>query len=161
MSFLRALKEGESMLAKQTPDVVFLNGHGSEEAVTGHNGEVILRAGENEYRLSEKIVYALSCRSASVLGVWSVEKGTRAYIGYTEDFIFMYTSEKRTRPEEDKTAALFLEPSNQVPLTLIKGNSASSAHQSAKKAFARNIQKPLTSQTSRDDTVRFGTCSGI
>ena len=146
-------QEVESMLKKQTPEVVFFNGHGSEDTLTGHNGEVILRTGENEHLLSEKIIYALSCRSAKILGASSVKKGARAYIGYIEDFIFMYSSEKRTRPRVDRTAALFLEPSNQVPLSLIKGNSASRAYRSAKNAYARGIQKLLTSRTSKEDTA--------
>lgn len=110
-------KELESMIQKRNPSVIFLNGHGNDDALTGQDGAVILQAGENERVLEGTITYALSCRSAKILGKQSVVSGTRAYIGYEEDFTFMYESEKRTRPDEDRITALFLDSSNQVMIS--------------------------------------------
>jgi hypothetical protein len=146
-------KEFEGMLRKRHPSLVFLNGHGDEQTVAGQNDEMLVEAGTNETLLQNTVVYALSCRSAKVLGAECVKRGTLAYLGYTEDFIFLYSADKRTRPLEDKTASLFLDPSNQIPLTLLKGHTVQDAHARAKTTFARNIQKLLTSQTSSDDTA--------
>ena len=65
----------------------------------------------------------------------------------------MYTSEMRTRPVEDKTAALFLDSSNQVVISLLKGRNAQDSQTNAKKSFMRTIQKLLNSQTSKEDTT--------
>ena len=145
-------KEFESMIQKRNPSVIFLNGHGNDDLLTGQDGAVMLQAGENEHILEGTITYALSCRSAKVLGKQSVASGARAYIGYEEDFTFMYESEKRTRPDEDTIAALFLDPSNQVIISLLKGHDVNSAYINAKNAFFRNIQKSLTSESSSDDS---------
>ena len=146
-------KEIESVIKKKNPSLIFLNGHGNDSIVTGQDGEILIEAGKNEAMLKGAIVYALSCRSAKVLGVASVQQGTRAYIGYEEDFIFMYNSEMRTRPAEDNTALLFLDPSSQVMFSLLKGHNARDSQANTKKVFMRTIQKLLTSQTSRDDTA--------
>lgn len=99
------------------------------------------------------VVYALSCRSAKVLGAQSVQQGAHAYIGYNEYFIFLFSLEKRTRPLQDKTGGLFLEPSNQIPLSLLKGHTVHESYTSYKIAFEGNIQRLLTSQTVQADTA--------
>lgn len=142
----------ESVLQKMVPRFIFINGHGDDALITGQDGEILVRAGENEAILKNLIVYALSCRSARILGPASVQGGARAYIGYREDFIFMYSAENRTRPINDSLAGLFLEPSNRVALALLKGHSVHDACMSGKRAFVRNIQKLLSSQTSTDDS---------
>ncbi len=111
------------------------------------------RIGINDDSLTGKIVYALSCKSAKLLGPACIKLGTQTYIGYEEDFIFMYSNEKLSRPLEDKTAELFFDPSNQVFISLIKGQDAETAHKNSKRAFIRNVQKLLTSQTSSEETA--------
>jgi hypothetical protein len=146
-------REFESMIKKHKPTFVFLNGHGNSIAVGGNENEVLVQVGENENILKDTVTYALSCQSAKVLGEESVKAGARTYIGYKEDFIFLFDEEKRMRPEDDKLAGLFLEPSNQIAVSLIKGHSAHDSHLNGKKYFARNMQKMLTSQTSKADTT--------
>lgn len=150
-------KELESILHKKNPRFVIINGHGNDTLVCGQDGEVLIEAGINDNVLKSRIVYALSCRSAKILGLKSIESGASAYIGYVEDFIFMYSNEKRGHPLEDKTAELFLEPSNQVAISLLKGRTAGEAHQNSKRFFFRNIQKLLTSESSLEDssTLRY------
>lgn len=150
-------QELASVISKKDPTVVMLNGHGDAQTITGQHGEVLVKAGTNEDILKAKIVYALSCGSAKILGPKSIEKGAYAYIGYDEDFIFMYSNDKRTRPLEDKTAALFLDPSIQFVISLLKGNTVGSSLRSSRRFFIRNIQKLLTSQSSVEEssTVRY------
>jgi len=146
----RATKQQvESMMEKHRPGLVFLNGHGNNSCVTGQDEEILVEAGLNEEILSDTITYALSCSSAQTLGQAAVEKGTRAYIGYSRDFALMFDDEKRTRPQDDKVADLFLTPSNQVMVSLLKGHTAQEAHESSVKYFKKNLRKLLTS-TSTD-----------
>ena len=143
-------KELESRISKMQPLFIVFNGHGSSDCITGHENRDLIRAGENEELLEGKIVYAVSCKSAGRLGPKSVRVGVLSYIGYTEDFIFAYDYSKLTRPLNDKIAKLFLEPSNQVAISLIKGNEAGDSSKRSKEFSKRNIQKLLTSESSKE-----------
>lgn len=149
-------KEFESVLDKKDPTMVFFNGHGDESQVSGQNNEALVDT-QDSSRLSGKVVYALACKSGRLLGPTSVEHGAAAYIGYNEDFIFMTEPDKRTHPLDDKTAALFSGPSNQVVVSLLKGQTAQEAHTHSRKAFFRSIRKLMTSKTSLADSsaLRF------
>jgi hypothetical protein len=125
-------------LEKTSPRFVFLNGHGNEKVVAGQNNEVLLK--ESDTAIKDKIIYARACKSAQTLGPQTIENGATAYIGYVEDFIFVSEESKEARPTEDKVAALFLEPSNQVALSLLKGHSAEEADRRAKEKFRENIE---------------------
>lgn len=145
-------KEFESVIKKIRPHFVFLNGHGSRSVVTGHGDDPLVQAGDNEEILTGAITYALSCQSAAQLGRTVVRAGAKAYIGYTEDFIFMYDTEKRTKPHHDKTAAVFLDSALRVPQSLIKGNTAGDACDAGKRAFRKNIRKLLTSEATPEES---------
>ena len=106
-----------------------------------HDDEKLVAVGDNETILAATLVYALSCRSARVLGVRSVAKGARTYIGYRDDFIFLLTTAKQTRPAADRLAALFFNPSNPVVLSLLKDHSVHEAYAKAKRNYARTIRK--------------------
>lgn len=139
-------KEFSSIITKTQPNLIVLNGHGDESTVTGIDNEILVQVNDNEKLLHEKVTYAISCKSAGNLGLKAMGK-TGAYIGYRDDFIFMFDSTKITRPLEDKTAQLFLEPSNQVVISLLKGNNAGQSCERSKEAIKRNIQKLLTSES--------------
>lgn len=145
-------QEVESVLSKRNPNLVVVNGHGSDNSVTGHDNMPLVIAGVNSSLLQGKITYAISCCSAQVLGKEVGGYNDTAYIGYQEDFILIYLEKYRTRPIEDNLAGLFLEPSNLVITTLIKGNSVKESVARAKQEFLRNIQKLLTSKTKSDDS---------
>lgn len=152
----RANKEElTSFLTKKSPEVVFLNGHGQGDRLCGQNDEVLLQVGENEELLRSKIVYALSCQTAKKLGPKVVAKGAIAYLGYDEDFVFFTRQEKEIKPLDDDRAKLFLEPSNQVVTSLLKGYSPAQAHQKSKKAFAKNIEDLLTGKLPEKYLARY------
>ncbi len=150
-------KNFESMITKHSPELVYVNGHGNSDVVRGHDNEPLVQAGINEEVLKDTITYSLSCQSAQVLGPAAVKSGARTYIGYKEDFIFLFSDDKRTRPLDDKTAELFLEPANQPITSLANGHTVAEACLNTKKAFHRNIKKLLTSESSYDDkqAVRY------
>jgi len=145
-------KEIESVLSKRNSDLVIINGHGSDDAVAGHDNNLLIKAGDNSSLLSNKITYAISCRSARVLGKEIAQNAETAYIGYKDDFIFVYLEKYRTRPIEDKFAGLFLGPSNLIVTTLLKGHSAKESVSRARQEFLRNIQGLLTSKVKSDDS---------
>ena len=141
-------KELTSIIIKTKPDLVILNGHGDSDLITGQNDEVLIKVGENEELLAGKIVYALSCKTARSLGPKSVAKGTKCYIGYKEDFVFFYNNSYFTRPLLDPWAGLFLEPSNQLAISLIKEHTVQEACEKIKDIYLKNIQELIVNKSS-------------
>lgn len=144
-------KEFAGRMIKVNPVLVLLNGHGGSKCVRGHNDEIIVRAGDNEEILKGKIVYALACQSALLLGPKSVEAGSVAFVGYSRDFIFFTDNSKIAHPENDKVAGLFLEPSNRLSISLIKGNTIFEAARKSQRRFSENIRKLLNSDANSQD----------
>lgn len=144
--------EVESVLSKRNPCFVVINGHGGDDLVAGYENKPLLIAKTNSSLLKGKITYAISCQSALVLGEEVGRYKDTAYIGYKDDFILLYLEKYRTRPTEDNLAGLFLEPSNLVATTLLKGHTAKESVLRARQEFLRNIQKLLTSKTTTDDS---------
>jgi hypothetical protein len=134
-------------LNKLDCSMVFLNGHGSEETIAGHKDEILIKVGENESLLKDRIVYARSCEAASFLGEKAVEKSKGCFIGYILPFEFYFDETWAANPIKDNTARLFLESSNLVPSSIIKGNSTNESHERAKKQMLKNIKKVLRSKS--------------
>lgn len=140
-------KEFEKTIKKLNCNFVVLNGHGSEEAIAGHKNEILIKAGENENILNERIIYARSCEASSVLGRKIVENSEGCFIGYSLPFEFYFDENWVGNPIKDNTAKLFLDSSNLVPLSLIKGNSSKESHERAKKQMLKNIKKVLRTKS--------------
>jgi hypothetical protein len=135
-------KNLDSYIQSKNPAFLFLNGHGNSKNIAGHDNDILV-----DYRssLPDTVMYARSCDAAQVLGPGLVEKGTKVFIGYTRKFICGYTPDKTWRPLEDAMAKLFLEPSNLVATTLIKGNTAQEAHGRSRAAMYKNFRKMISS----------------
>ena len=146
-------EEFTSYIHKKNPSLIILNGHGAEDMVTGHDMQTIIKVGENDILLKSRITYAISCRSAKKLGPESIKSGAKAYIGYSDDFIFFYEPTKITNPLNDNTARLFLEPSNELVSSLLKGNTVGESCERSKGHFRDNIKKLLTSESSDESQV--------
>ncbi|MCG2694216.1 hypothetical protein L6259_03045 [Candidatus Parcubacteria bacterium] len=140
-------QELEGRIKKTSPELVILNGHGDNESVGGHDNYILIKVGENEKILKNRITYAISCKSAKVLGKACADKKT-AYIGYNEDFIFNGQSKYLQKPLKDKRAAQFLDAANQVTIALLKGHTAKEASDISKDAFKKALKKILPSTTS-------------
>jgi hypothetical protein len=137
----------EVMLRKMSPQLVLLNGHGNDNVVCGQDDEEILIANDNEVLLGEKIIYALACRTSNILGKKSVDNGATCYIGYQEDFLFWTHPNYATKPLDDPRAKMFLEPSNLLSTSLVKGHAAYEAVAKTKKAMLENIQKLIATDS--------------
>lgn len=148
-------KEFEDKIITLSPKLIMLNGHGDDNLVTGHKDEPLVKVGVNEKLLKEKIIYALSCRSAKILGSESIKCGALSYIGYQDDFIFMYEPELFSRPHLDKTAGLFLDPSNMLVESLIKGNNVEESCKRFRTAMIKNFNKSASTSETDPSIARF------
>lgn len=145
-------RELTGRLAKTRPHLIILNGHGNPLEVTGHdNTELITPV--NAHVLKDAIVYARSCDSAMALGQIAVSQGARAYIGYLQPFYTAFNLDKTTHPLSDELAALFLEPSNHVAVSLMKGHSAGDSSKRSKNLSQKKVQQLTSSQASPEDLV--------
>ncbi len=132
-----------SIILKNKPKFIMFNGHGSPTIICGHKDEILIELGDNENLLKDKIVYSLSCSSAAELGR-KVSNDKNTFIGFTEDFALGMDTNSQTSIHRDKRAKLFLEPSNLLVKSLLKGNSAIEAVKKAKEQMKKNISELRT-----------------
>lgn len=133
-------KQFDSFLKSKKPTLLFLNGHGNATTITGQNLEPLLEVGRKS-TVAETIIYARSCDAAIILGKELIKEGAKSFIGYNQKFIFGYTPSKITRPLTDGLAKFFLEPSNLIVTTMIKGQTMQTAQNRSKKAMLKNIEE--------------------
>jgi len=136
-------KEFESFIKSLDYKLIILNGHGSEDTISGHKNIPIIKKGVNDSLLKERITYARSCWAGAKLGQCMKDDKKGCFIGYNLPFMFYINDTWRANPQKDKIAPIFLEPSNLVPISLIKGNTSSQAHEKSKKQMLKNIKKIL------------------
>ncbi len=142
----KATKENfESYIVKHQPRFIFLNGHGNEFEVTGYENKTLVKVGTNEYLLANKIVYARSCEAAKILGVSVVNNHSATFIGYQKNYILARNPSKAMEPLKDEVAKLFIEPSNLVASSIIKGNTAKEAFNKSQQAMKKNFTFMLSS----------------
>ena len=144
-------KNVESYLAKRNSGLVVLNGHGNRTTIAGDSDSPLISVGINEEILSGKIVYLRSCEAAQVLGQSCIRKGTKSLIGYKEKFWLGYSGNNTTTPLCDVVAKRFLEPSNLVPISLIKGNSVVESYKKSQKLMSKNILSMMSSEAGQNE----------
>ena len=141
----------ESYIRKIKPTFIMINGHGNNDYVCGHKDEKLVRKGVNESVFKNSVVFARSCSSALGLGRACSTNVNTTYIGYTADYWFMFEVDKLFHPLEDQTAKKFLEPSNYVAISLLKGYSAQKANERSKGIMKQQILKMMASTVTNDD----------
>lgn len=150
-------KNFDSYLKKNQPKLIFLNGHGNKDSITGFNNEPLITNGINDRVLIGRIIYARSCDVAAGLGQSAVQKGALAFIGYKRSYLLGHSPASITRPLNDRIAELFLTPSNLIPISILKGNSAGYAHNNSLKAMRKNLRFMLSSSATptQRDAARY------
>lgn len=142
----------ESYVDRNKPKFIFFNGHGSENSIHGHNKEVLVDSTDCIKLLKETIVYVRSCNVGASMGLISTKPGgVIAFIGYSTKFWLILSKNRNTLPLLDPVAKFFLETSNLIPLSLIKGNSVEEANKKSRDAMLRsylfmNSSKATTEQ---------------
>ena len=132
-----------SVIKKNNPNFIMFNGHGSPTMICGHRDEVLIEKGKNHNLIKNRIIYSLSCSSASQLGTAVVDSKT-TFIGYVDEFALGMDMNSQAVVHKDERAKLFLEPSNLLVKSLLKGNSAKDAVTKAKNLMKVNISKLKT-----------------
>ena len=137
-----------SIIKDQNPKLVLLNGHGDHNKIFGNKiyrssePEVIFEGDVNHSILSRRLIYARSCWAGKSLGP-KIVSNRGCFIGYVTPFEFWNDENLSTNPAKDKTAYLFLDPSNEVARSLIKGIGASESAEKFKVLCKKNILKLL------------------
>ncbi|MFA5130520.1 MAG: hypothetical protein WC477_06450 [Patescibacteria group bacterium] len=146
-------KDFEGRIRKCNPKLVILNGHGNDTCVTGHEKEPLVIAGENENLLEGRITYAISCNAANVLGEVVGRLKNSAFIGYAAKFSFPFRHDRMHLPLEDDRAAPFMEMSNQVTRSLVKGHTVEESLQRSREVGLDHAMRLLSSAS--DPNARF------
>lgn len=130
---------------KLKPALYFFNGHGSPRIIAGHNDEVLISADDDLAIFGGSVFYSRSCDSAAELGPAAVKKGVKTFVGYIRKFSFGYMSQYSTQPLRDPLAKLFLEPSNLIVTSLVKGNTVYDASRKSLSSMKSNFSRMLSS----------------
>ncbi|MBU1000079.1 hypothetical protein KKE78_01615 [Patescibacteria group bacterium] len=143
----------DSYVSRNNPKLIFFNGHGSKDSIHGYNKEVLIDSTDCIQLLRGTIVYVRSCNVGASMGQISTKSGggAVAFIGYSAKFWLILSKSRNTLPLLDPVAKFFLETSNLVPLSLIKGNSVEEADKKSRDAMLRsylfmNSSKATTEQ---------------
>lgn len=130
-------------------DIIIGMGHGSPDTFTGQNETVILSVGEYDPRdVQGKVVKLLSCQTGAQLGPDLVANGCAAYLGYTEDYLWVCDANKATVPWSDKMAAACLMPVMKSINALLSGYTAREAYDIEIASYEENLE------TEEDELIR-------
>ena len=144
-------------LEKTSAKLAIFNGHGSDVTIHGQDDEAILETSDTK-AVKDKIIYARACRAANILGHNSIAAGAISFLGYTQDFVLIHTIASERQPLKDEVAKMFMEPSNYVSISLLKGHSTSEANKRSKNLFRKNIERLIIAGPTAAD---FRTISGL
>jgi hypothetical protein len=136
-----------NVLKSKSKTLVFLNGHGDEETVYGHNDKPILDS-KNSYLTKDRIVYCLACASLMNLGKTCVNEGAKAYVGYKDDFMWVGDPSRSASPDKDKNSVPFRRVCHVLIYSLLTGINVSKSIEKTKNEYRKLIR---TYGNSEDD----------
>jgi hypothetical protein len=116
-------------------------GHGDVDVFTGQNEAIILEVGKYTPREVEgKVIKLLSCQTGVELGPDLVRNGCAAFMGYTDDYIWVMDSDLASTPWADEMAATSLMPVVDGLNALLDGKSAREALNIELEGYSRNAE---------------------
>lgn len=122
-------------------DVIIGMGHGDVDSFTGQDETLILEVGRYDPKEVEgKILKLLSCQTGVQLGPDLVANGCAAYLGYTDDYLWVCDAELVLTPWTDKMAAASLMPVVDSINALLDGMSVKEAHEIELEGYQRNAE---------------------
>jgi len=136
-----------AVLARRTPfqltapqsDIIIGVGHGDEAVFSGQNEAIILEVGKYEPReVAGKLIKLLSCQTGVELGPDLVKNGAQAFLGYTDDYVWVMDADFARRPWADKIAATSLMPVVDSINALLDGKTAKESFEVELEAYSRN-----------------------
>lgn len=143
-------KNVSKFVGKQDPKLIFINGHGDSDSLGGHKGEILFSITKDIDLLKDKLVYARACHAGIAFGEKMVKGNGGCFIGYTMPFSFWTEDKHSATPLKDNTAKLFLEPSNEIVISLINGYSAQASHERSKEMMVENMRKILKMEAKKE-----------
>ena len=138
-----------SFLARRLPfqlsapqsDIIIGMGHGDVDAFTGQNEAVILEVGKyNPKEVKGKVIKLLSCQAGRVLGPDLVNNGATAFMGYTDDYVWVCDADLASTPWADEMAATSLMPVVDGLNALLDGKTAEEAFEIELEGYRRNAE---------------------
>jgi len=146
----RLTRDGFSeLVSKEDPGLLFFNAHGDDKTIYGDKikgvEEPLIEEGKNHHLLNGRITYARACCTAASLGKACTGK-EGCFIGYNAPFSFWFNEKWSAKPSNDNIAKLFLEPSNLIVLSLLKGNTALEAVDKSANMTNKSIMRLLRSK---------------
>ncbi|MBA7686411.1 hypothetical protein ES703_94858 [subsurface metagenome] len=128
-------------LAAPQSDIIIGAGHGGVDVFTGQNEIILLEVGKYEPKEVEgKVIKLLSCQTGVELGPDVVRNGCAAFMGYTDDYIWVMDSDLIKTPWADKMAATSLMPVIDGLNALLDGKSAGEALDIELEGYSRNAE---------------------
>lgn len=128
---------------RKDPKLLFINGHGDSKSLEGDKDEILFSVDEGLGLLKDRIVYARACHAGLSFGREMIKDNSGCFIGYRYPFSFWMSDERSSTPLKDKSAALFLNPSNEVVSCLIHGKTTQEAHEISKQKMVESMRKVL------------------
>ena len=141
--------EVTKFIKNKSPKLILINGHGDESSLCGHDNKIIFSF-DNITLLKDKIVYARACDAGKALGKEMVKDNDGCFIGYKYPFSFWIDQRWSTKPSNDNIAKLYLEPSNEIILSLIKGKRTQEAYNKSKVMMLDNMRKILKIEKAKE-----------
>lgn len=121
----------------QGRNFLFLMGHGDKDRLSGSRRDDMVLDTNNSGITAGKVVYALSCLTADVLGREAVREGATAYCGYFDEYQLWIESGKH--PLRDGLARACVMPALEFVRSLYAGKTTGEALEDTKKAFEEMI----------------------
>jgi len=129
-------------LAAPQSDIIIGAGHGDVDTFTGQNEAVLLEVGNYDPReVKGKVIKLLSCQTGVELGPDLVKNGCAAFMGYTDDYVWVMDSDLASTPWADKEfAGKCLMPVVDGLNALLDGKSAGEALNIELESYSRNAK---------------------
>jgi len=127
------------VLSAPQSDFILGAGHGDVSIFCGQNEAIILEVGRyNPREVSGKVIKLLSCQTGKSLGPDLVQNGAVAFMGYTDDYLWVMDADMAHKPWADKLAAKSLMPVVDSLNALLDGKSCREAFNIELAGYTRN-----------------------
>jgi len=126
----------ESAVELFDPRILVVEGHGERDRLGGHMDKIVVDPG-NVDLLSGRLVWSVSCNTASVLGEQAVRRGCRCYIGFSDELV--WAQYWRVNPLLDGIGRWFWAPIVESIRKLVSGGTCSSAYAVLVEGLRRSI----------------------
>jgi len=129
-------------LAAPQSDIIIGTGHGDVDTFTGQNEAILLEVGNYDpIEVKGKVIKLLSCQTGVELGPDLVKNGCAAFMGYTDDYVWVMDSDLASTPWADKEfAGKCLMPVVDGLNALLDGKSAGEALNIELESYSRNAK---------------------